>query len=235
VPSGKDKGKSGKAGFVQDQQVAFRTELGERVRWLLDQFDTRAEAARIATVTPEHLASYIAGRAKPPFELMARLARAKGVSLDWIASGSGERIRDDAAPEGFALVALRDSEPAGDVRYDEADETAPLAFPRAWLREAFDAEDGDLVMVIHRGPANEPVLRDGDLLLVDRRMRTIGEDGFYVFERDGRLQTKLVETFLDGRVALKSRNPDFAPQILSAEDAARLALLGRVRWRGGSF
>lgn len=232
MPSGKDKGKSGRPGFLQEQQVAFRTELGERVRWLLDQFDTRAEAARVASVTPEHLASYIAGRAKPPFELMARLARAKGVSLDWIASGTGERVVDDTAPEGFALLASRDSEPVGDVRYD-ADETAPVAFPRAWLREAFDADAGDLTVVIHRGPANDPVLRDGDLMLVDTRVRAIAEDGFYVFERDGRLQTKLVETFLDGRVALKSRNPEFAPQILSAQDAGRLTLLGRVRWRGG--
>jgi phage repressor protein C with HTH and peptisase S24 domain len=77
------------------------------------------------------------------------------------------------------------------------------------------------------------VLRDGDAMLVDVRVRAIGEDGFHVFERDGRLQTKLVETFLDGRVALKSRNPEFAPQILSTQDAARLTLLGRVRWRGG--
>jgi len=232
VPSGKAKGKSGTTGFLQDQQVAFRTELGGRVRWLLDQFDTRAEAARIASVTPEHLASYIAGRAKPPFELLARLSRAKGVSLDWIASGTGERLIDDAAPEGFALIALRDSEPAGDVRYG-AEETATIAFSRAWLRAMFDADADALIMVVHRGPANEPVLRDGDAMLVDVRVQAIGEDGFYVFERDGRLQTKLVETFLDGRVALKSRNPEFAPQILSAQDAARLTLLGRVRWHGG--
>lgn len=235
MPGKKDKGKSGKAGFLQDQQVSFRLELGERVRWLLDEFENRAEAARIAGVTPEHLAAYIGGRAKPPFELLARLAKAKGVSLDWIATGAGDPLLDGTEPEGVAFIAVRDSEPQADSgRFDAvSEETAPVAFSRAWLRGALDAAAEDLRAVIHRGPANEPVLRDGDLMLVDARVSKIGVDGFYVFERDGRLQTKLVETFLDGRVALKSRNPEFGPQILTAQEADRLALLGRVRWRGG--
>ena len=141
----------------------------------------------------------------------------------------------DVVAEGVAFIAVRDSEPQADGgRFDAvSEETAPVAFSRSWLRGALDAAAEDLRAIIHRGPANEPVLRDGDLMLVDARVHKIGVDGFYVFERDGRLQTKLVETFLDGRVALKSRNPEFGPQILTAEEADRLALLGRVRWRGG--
>lgn len=229
------KGKQRSRDFLREEQASFRITLGERVRWLLDLFESRAEAAQIAGVTPEHLASYIAGRAKPPFELMGRLAQAKGASLDWIATGAGARLLADTEPEGYGFIALRDSEPMRDqARYGAPEPLAPLAFSLAWLSVAFDAAPGDLRAVLHRGTANEPVIRDGDLMLVDVRVRAIADDAFYVFERDERLQTKLVETYLDGRVALKAANPQVGPQILSRDDAARLSLFGQVRWRGGS-
>ncbi len=41
--------------------------------------------------------------------------------------------------------------------------------------------------------------------------------------------------YVDGRVALKTRNPDYGVQILSREEAAAVTVFGRVRWRGGAL
>jgi phage repressor protein C with HTH and peptisase S24 domain len=54
-----------------------------------------------------------------------------------------------------------------------------------------------------------------------------------VFARDGDLFTKMIERLVDGRVALKARNPAYDTQVLSREEAARLTVFGRVLWRGG--
>jgi Peptidase S24-like/Helix-turn-helix len=216
---------------LQDGPAPFRVELGMRIRWLLDQFATRVDAAEIAGVTPEHLASYISGRAKPPFELIARLAAAKDVSLDWIATGDGEPARTDAGPEGFAAIAI-----AGDtdLRYGAGNEPgATLLFSRAWLSATVQAPEEALRIVIQRGTANAPAIRDGDALLVDTTAERIDQDALYVFVRDGQHLARFVETFVDRRVALKARNPDYGTQILSPEEAARLLVFGRVRWRGG--
>jgi transcriptional regulator with XRE-family HTH domain len=225
----KSKGNRSSSNIVRDGPQDFRFELGERLRWLLDRFDTRNDAAKVAAVTPEHLASYISGRTKPPFELVARLARAQDVSLDWLATGEGERLAADAEPDGYLAVPVQAD---ADSRFDEA---PALLFSRAWLHTAITAPEDGLRVVIHRGNANEPAIRDGDAMLVDTTAQRIDEDALYVFVRNGRHQARFVETFIDGRVALKSRNPDYGMQVLSREDAGRLQVFGRVRWRGGAI
>jgi phage repressor protein C with HTH and peptisase S24 domain len=209
-------------------------ELGERIRWLLDRFGSRAAAAETAGVTPEHLASYIAGRAKPPFELIARLARVQNVSLDWLASGEGERVTG-GEPEGFARISLSavdaSSGPGAYARDDE--EREDIVFSRAWLSQHVRVPEESLIVVLNRGGANAPDIGDGDAMLVDRSAGTITDDAFYIFDRGGFLLTKLVEMYVDGRVALKTRNPDSGVQILSRQDAANVKVFGRVRWRGG--
>ena len=231
----KAKGKASRSRGLEDSAIAFRVELGERVRWLLDLFESRSESAEIAGVTPEHLASYIAGRAKPPFELIGRLARAKGVSLDWIATGQGERGLASAAPEGFVIVQRLESDASsGPGTYAPPDESPDnFAFSRAWLQTAVRGAPASLRVVFNRGVANEPVIRDGDAMLVDISVTKIVDDAYYIFQTEGRLLTKLVETYVDGRVVLKARNPEFETQVLAREDAARLNIYGRVCWRGG--
>ncbi|MEJ0026417.1 MAG: S24 family peptidase [Rhizomicrobium sp.] len=202
--------------------------MGERIRWLLDQFPNRVEAAEIAGVTPEHLASYIAGRAKPPFELVARLAAARNVSLDWLASGEGPRQAGDEEPEGFVAIPIQ-----RDADADPDGEEDTVLFSAGFLRGLGTIDK--LRIVVQRGAANEPVIRDGDLLLVDTANDRITRDGLYVSLRDGRNFVRFVETAPNGTVTLKSRNPDYGTQTLTPEEAARLQIFGRVRWRSGAI
>ncbi len=230
MPGEKSKGKSS-GGGVADGQPPFRSDFADRLRWLLDQFATRAEAGRIAGVTPEHLPSYLKGGASPRFEAVARLAAAKNVSLDWLATGEGPRSSADAEPEGFVAVAVQSDT---ETRYGEGvDATPPMLFSRAWLKTIVSAPADALRIVIHRGNSNAPVIADGDAMLVDTRVTRIAGDGLYVFPLDGKYQAKFVENLVNGRVALKSRNAAYDVQMLSKDEAGELQLLGRVCWRGG--
>lgn len=224
----KSKGNRSSPRGVGEASTGFRAELGERIKWLLDRFASRVEAAEIAGVTPEHLASYIAGRAKPPFELIARLAAAKNISLDWIATGAGPRGANEEEPGGFVSIPMQ---PDGEGAIDAQAES--VQFPLAFLDDLGPVNVDKLRIVLQRGDANEPFIFDSDKLLVDTSNDRITRDGIYVTERDGRYFVRFVETSPNGTVTLKSRNPDYGTQVLSPEEAAELKIFGRVRWRSG--
>ena len=156
------KGKSSKASGLEDGATPFRGDFGERLRWLLDQFETRKEAGKVAHITAEYLPSYIKAKANPRFASIARLAAAKNVSLDWLASGTGSRWTGEADADGYVGIALQ---PEADARFDDAEATAEILFARGWLKATTAAAPDELRLVVHRGKSNEPVIRDGDLLL----------------------------------------------------------------------
>lgn len=53
-------------------------------------------AASVADVSVDMLAKYIAGTSRPRFDAMVKLASAAGVSLDWLATGEGPKMRQAA-------------------------------------------------------------------------------------------------------------------------------------------
>lgn len=238
---------------------AFRRDAGARLATLLQLYDSRASAASIGRTSVDMLAEYVAGRSKIPLEVLVRLAEPKDISLDWLATGRGSARREsnthmgaalglvqsveeqprtfvhDGEPEGYYLVPVyRVTASSGHGSFPAREEVSePMAFPRALLKRLASAGIDHLAIVFNRGESNEPDIMDGDAMLIDRGIERIADDAFYVFSYDDALMVKQIERMLDGRVALKARNPNYREEILSREDAARLKVFGRVVWRGG--
>jgi Peptidase S24-like len=213
----------------------FRVSLAARLEALLDLYDSRIAASRVAGVTPEQLARYLAAGAKPPFEVVMRLARDKGLSLDWLAGLSSAREIGGGAGDELVLVPVHDvraSSGHGAMVFDES-VGDHYAFRRAWVRSVTRSTEDRLAVVFNAGDSNAPDINDGDAMLIDRGIERIVDDAYYVFSREGDLLTKMTERMVDGRVTLKARNPAYEAQILSREEAARLTVFGRVLWRGG--
>jgi phage repressor protein C with HTH and peptisase S24 domain len=230
--------------------------LGQRLRDARGQESRDAAAGRLG-VHPNTLAKYETEARVPDAELLLRACEIYGVEEAWLLSGRGEmrpgsadrliqraygvggsssRHAETPAPEGYELVAAYDiaaSSGHGAYPAAEEEEKEPLAFPRALLRRLASAGVDKLVVVFNRGESNEPDIFDGDAMLVDRGVERLADDAFYVFRHDDALMVKLIERLLDGRVALKARNPGYREEILSKEEAARLTIFGRVVWRGG--
>ena len=77
-------------------------------------------------------------------------------------------------------------------------------------------------------------LNHGDAMLVDRGVERVVDEASYVFDQEGALFVKMIERLVDGGISVKPRNPQFGPpQILTREQASRITVFGRVRWRGG--
>lgn len=101
-------------------------------------------------------------------------------------------------------------------------------FAGGWLRQQ-GLDPRRLSAIAVDGDSMEPLLRDGDEILVDATPRPLRE-GVHVVRVDGVLLVKRLETGRPGTIVLKSDNPAYDPIELASAD---VDVVGRVVWKGG--
>jgi phage repressor protein C with HTH and peptisase S24 domain len=101
-------------------------------------------------------------------------------------------------------------------------------FSRRWLRE--QGLDPALLSSIRvLGESMDPLLRDGDEILVDRTPRPFRE-GVHVVRLGETLHVKLLQAVPPGRLRLVSSNAAYEPVEVPMAD---VDVVGRVVWKGG--
>lgn len=101
-------------------------------------------------------------------------------------------------------------------------------FSRRWLEEQGLAR-ANLSAIRVGGDSMEPLLNDGDEILVDRAPRAF-RDGIHVVRLGDALMVKRVASAGPGRIALLSQNLAYPPVEVAAEE---VEIIGRVVWKGG--
>jgi phage repressor protein C with HTH and peptisase S24 domain len=101
-------------------------------------------------------------------------------------------------------------------------------FSRRWLREQ-GLEPAQLSAIRVMGDSMDPLLRDGDEILVDRTHRAFRE-GVHVVRLGDALHVKLLQAVPPGRLRLISKNPAYEPVEVAMAD---VDVVGRVVWKGG--
>ena len=101
-------------------------------------------------------------------------------------------------------------------------------FSRRWLEEQ-GLEGAQLSAIQVEGDSMEPLLNDGDEILIDRSQRPF-RDGVHVVRLGDTLMVKRVASAGAGRFALLSQNLAYPPVNVEAEE---LEIIGRVVWKGG--
>ncbi|MWV29428.1 transcriptional regulator [Erythrobacter sp. GH3-10] len=101
-------------------------------------------------------------------------------------------------------------------------------FSKRWLTEqGLDGARLSAIRVV--GDSMEPLLREGDEVLVDRREQPF-RDGVHVVRLDELLLVKRVASKGGGRFSLLSQNLAYPPIDVSADE---FAIIGRVVWKSG--
>lgn len=103
-----------------------------------------------------------------------------------------------------------------------------LRFSTRWLRDQ-GLEPGKLSAILVSGDSMEPLLRDGDEILVDRTPRSL-RDGIHVVRVGDAVLVKRVQTGVPGRIVLESENPAYRPIELPPSE---VEVIGRVVWKSG--
>jgi phage repressor protein C with HTH and peptisase S24 domain len=101
-------------------------------------------------------------------------------------------------------------------------------FSRRWLAEQ-GLDRAQLSAIRVEGDSMEPLLNDGDEILVDRSPRAF-RDGIHVVRLGDTLMVNRVAAAGPGRVALLSQNFAYPPVEVAAEE---IEIIGRVVWKGG--
>ena len=101
-------------------------------------------------------------------------------------------------------------------------------FSRRWLEEQGLAR-AQLSAIRVEGDSMEPLLNDGDEILVDCSPRPF-RDGIHVVRLGETLMVKRVASAGPGRVALLSQNFAYPPVEVAADE---VTIIGRVVWKGG--
>ncbi len=114
------------------------------------------------------------------------------------------------------------STPGGEAAFDA------FQFSRNWLRE-MGLERAQLSAISVEGDSMEPLLRDGDDILVDRSPASF-RDGVHVIRLGDSLMVKRVAAAGQGRFALISQNLAYPPIDVAAEE---VEFIGRVVWKSG--
>ncbi|QZP09628.1 S24 family peptidase [Caenibius sp. WL] len=103
-----------------------------------------------------------------------------------------------------------------------------FGFSDRWLREhGLDQANLSLISVV--GDSMEPLLRDGDEILVDHGWRPL-RDGVHVVRLGDALHVKRVQQGQAGEIRLISVNEAYPPIDAALAD---IEVIGRVVWKGG--
>ncbi|MEE4199261.1 LexA family transcriptional regulator [Erythrobacter sp.] len=111
---------------------------------------------------------------------------------------------------------------AEEISYDT------FRFSRRWLKEQ-GLDGAQLSAIAVKGDSMEPLLADGDEILIDRTPRPF-RDGVHVVRFDDTLMVKRIARGAAGRFSLLSQNMAYPPIDVAADE---IEIIGRVVWKGG--
>lgn len=199
--------------------------------------------AKRSGVPEGSLRQYLNGT-MPGIDKAELIAVAAGVSLDWLIANRPSAVVDGATDRypgqeisearDFTLVPRFDvAASAGPGLFAQTEEiTERLAFKTAWLHD-MGLQPAQVGLVTCRGDSQDPIIKDGALMLVDMSPhQSIRSGCFYVIVLDGDVLVKRVNRRIDGSIELLSANPAYPTEIVDSQQLDKLTIPGRVVWAG---
>ena len=153
---------------------------------------------------------------------------------DWIERAGGKVILPDMDPAvygNFRLVPKVAAVAGAGATLETSEEVLGFyAFRADWFRQEHINEKQSVLMDV-RGDSMEPLLKNGDTMLVDQSDTEIMDGRIYVVTLGDELRVKRCQKALRGYV-LRSENPRYADIPVVDQDLEMFRVHGRVRWTG---
>lgn len=222
----------------------------ERVREVVGEESVRnfAKRAGVGLSTLQHV---IEG-GKPGVDKLVAIARAGGVTVDWLATGEGPKRRHEEGPglaepptpfkdattslvdDHFVLVPRYDVQAsAGPGAFADMERvTDVLAFRADWVRRTLRTDPAQLALISAAGDSMDPTIRPGDLLLVDTSANEVAHDGIYVVVMGTHVLVKRVQRLYREGLVVKSDNPAYDEIRIGPDEMGEFIVAGRVCWVG---
>ncbi len=203
-----------------------RTRLAEAAR---DRGSSLAALSRMLGRNPTYLQQYITKGSPRKLEEEDRRKLAQFLGLAESELGAPLEAPQSPGGDWVEVSRLNIDASAGPGAVHQAEEPFDaFHFSRRWLAE-HGLQGAKLSAIRVIGDSMEPLLREGDEVLVDMREQPF-RDGVYVVRLDDTLLVKRVASQGGGRFSLLSQNLAYPPISVHAED---FAIIGRVVWKSG--
>lgn len=107
-----------------------------------------------------------------------------------------------------------------------------VALSRESMLEMRITRKDQLAFAMVSGDALTPYLRHGDIALVDQAQTQVHDGHTYAIRYGAELRFRRLARRFDGGLILRSDNPHLTEEVISAQDASRIHVVGRVvaRW-----
>jgi SOS-response transcriptional repressor LexA len=168
---------------------------------------------------------------KLPDKWIVKLYRKFGFNPQWIETGIGNvflrtHSDDDVEFKYIPRVAARLSAGTGSFECDENVKDY-LSFQTKWL--AAKGSANNMVAMEVFGQSMEPVIREGDTVLIDQSQKNILAGAIYAVGVEDTILVKRLEKH-PNKLVLCSDNKDYAPIYLEREEADKVRIIGKVIW-----
>jgi phage repressor protein C with HTH and peptisase S24 domain len=141
----------------------------------------------------------------------------------------------EAEESGIYLVPLYDVEvSAGSGHFEPSHETIieKIPFPENWIRTFLRCRPAQLIMIKVSGDSMEPLVREGDRVLVDIYDNVAG-DGIYLLNFSGLLRLKQTQVMMaSSQLRISSLNERYRDEVYDGEEANGIRVVGRAVWCG---
>jgi phage repressor protein C with HTH and peptisase S24 domain len=210
-------------------------EFRRRLRLIMQQFGSVADLARAVEVSDNAIYKWVSGRGQPSMASLVNLARAAGVSVEWLATGKGAsgKVKMDsqnpARADEYQATARQVMRGAGKA-VQSSQFVDYLTFQPEWLQRTLQTDAKNLALIEVVGDSMSPTIDGGDIVIVDLREVRFRHDGIYALRMGGELAVKRLQRQPDGSILVRSDNPAYVPTSAPIDS---LALVGRAMWMCG--
>lgn len=203
----------------------------------------QAEFARRIGATPQYLSLMLkegfrfGEKAARTFEEKMRLPKGSfDAKIDEPINTVDVWDKPEDLPEGvFAIVPRISVSLSAGAGANQGEEMGlpPLAFRKDWLTRKNVTSKENLRICDVRGDSMEGYLQDGDTVLIDTGQTDIIDNQVYALEYGGDLRIKRLARRFDGGIFIRSDNPRYPEEIVTAKEVEMVRIIGRKIWRGG--
>ncbi len=160
-----------------------------------------------------------------PEKWIARLCERFALDPSWLRDGISGLDRFHRVPKVRAKL-----DAGGGSHLMDEDVQGHFAFRRDWLRQKGRPDSMVLMEVI--GDSMEPVIREGDTVLIDQSQQEIYAGGIYAVGVADTIMVKRLERH-PHKLVLWSANPNYSPVYLEGDEMDTVRILGKVvgMWR----
>ena len=202
-----------------DLKQARLSDQAKRIDDVIERVGGTLKAAELVGGHRGTILKWRKGEARLPLDEASTLAKAAGVSLDWIATGI------NSADDDGVLIPRYDATPDGQPLARPNDVDTITVHRDFFPQNRLAANSTGIVRVT--GNAMAPSLPDGTLAILDMRVKLFQDDGVYVMGHPNGFIVRRV-SIRGERAYFKTDNPAHGDTYAAPEDMLTVPIWGRV-------